>query len=94
MSSHQARNPNNINIKLNFNSEIINNNIKVGKSENLTALNQIKSSLKDYVSPKNVKEKNTNQDTTKKVNYYLSSLAKTIPKHLAIILMLLLKKIN
>ena len=68
-SSNQISNPNNnINIKLNFNSEVINNNIKVGKSENLTALNQIKSSLNDYVSPKNnVKEKSVNQEINKKV---------------------------
>jgi hypothetical protein len=62
----QVKSPgSNINIKLNINSEIINNNFKIGKDDCRTAISSAQSSFKDYVSPK-VKLKQA--DSKEKVN--------------------------
>ena len=58
------RNSSNINIKLNFNSEVINNNIQISKAESLGG---IKASTKDYSSPNKIKEKTANPEIKKKV---------------------------
>jgi hypothetical protein len=64
LTTNPNRNSSNINIKLNFNSEVINNNIQISKPDGLGGL---KSSVKDYTSPNKVKEKTSNQEIKKKV---------------------------
>lgn len=51
--SNYSLTPDNINIKLNFNSEVINNNIKISRPEAASSVNSVKSSFKEFVSPKN-----------------------------------------
>jgi hypothetical protein len=81
LTTNPNRNSSNINIKLNFNSEVINNNIQISKPEGLGGL---KASVKDYTSPNKVKDKATNQEIKKKVKTSLNKPSKEHLKTLSI----------